>query len=436
MQPARTDETGVERIEIFSRWVGFANPSSHSARLVITRRPEGYLRQSFPDGVIDRIKLEPVQRLVEALGFPAVPQLDPSMFNLPEPVLTRHYRSGWEDDHPSHLVRVTFQGGREVSITADRQQAFMLPLKVSDSSDNLTFETFDPRLSQAIAALMPQDHLQRYRLDGTAGMLQYELKQYLKQQAESSSSQPETTADPSEDDAEDSAGSGDPLSDRLLKKISLEEIRQLLEQGADPCVADDAGQTALMHSTFPPVDAERFWLLVSSGADVDARRQGDQATGLHLACAGGQDDAVELWIQAGADIQATTPEGSTPLMLAASSPQIVSLLLDAGASVNTTDLDGDSALTYAVLYQRSRLDSDALKTIDLLLDAGASVNQRNRQGLTPLGHAKRMLARAQTQRDVGRAFSVNAPQPDPLASKTLNLAHQVVDRLVRAGAQD
>lgn len=70
-------------------------------------------------------------------------------------------------------------------------------------------------------------------------------------------------------------------------------------------------------------------------------------------------------------------QGRTLLMLAAKSGNNweVQTLLNSGASVNLTDLDGWSALMYAVRYQ------DNIEVVDTLISHGAAVDVVNRYGI-------------------------------------------------------
>src|SRR5262245_39899822 len=120
----------IERIEIFSQWCGFADPPSHAAKLVVTRHGEQYVRERFPERVTDEIPSALVSEFAEALARPVVPQLDPTLFDIPEPVLREHYSSIWTDDSPAHHVEIRFSGGQSLTIRTDDQHAFMLPWKV------------------------------------------------------------------------------------------------------------------------------------------------------------------------------------------------------------------------------------------------------------------------------------------------------------------
>jgi ankyrin repeat protein len=220
----------------------------------------------------------------------------------------------------------------------------------------------------------------------------------------------------------------------LLKRNSLETVHDLLARGADPSIADDVGQTALMHAAFPPFDRERFRLLVNAGADLEARREG--ATGLHLACDGGEAEAAADWVRAGADIEARSPGGATPLMLGASWPRIVRTLLDARAEVNATDDDGHAPLVYAILRQSSVSAKGQLEAMQVMIDRGADVNLRDRRGVSPFGHARKMLAEALLEEEVIVALHPEADRAPAMEWNSRKLAEAVVALLVAAGAKE
>jgi ankyrin repeat protein len=159
-----------------------------------------------------------------------------------------------------------------------------------------------------------------------------------------------------------------------------------------------------MRAAFPPFDREKFQALVEAGANLDARRK-DGCTGLHLACAGGEENAVAAWIEAGADVNAQTPEGASALMLAAHLPDIGRRLIASGADVNTTDNDGHTALVYAILSESSHQKERRLEAITTLIAAGTDVNLRDRGGVTPLAHARGALRRVQLEEEVLYAFN-------------------------------
>jgi hypothetical protein len=453
--------TDVQRIEVFTRWDGFSSPS-HVAKLVIAREGGRLLREQVPEGQSDELPPECASALVAALSRPPVPQLEPALFDIPESVIRSHYGSLWTNDSPAHLVRITFSGTRIVTVRTAAQHAFMLPLKINDRATGAEVETFDPRVSQAMAALMPAGYLEKERLAGHLGMLEWDIQEHARRGEQPSDlleitrpagdvSDPPSSIEesqqrfrdeighilrgeesPAEKAAAERAGK---LSERLLKRISPDDTRDLLARGANPGIADDVGQTALMHAASPPLNRERFRLLVEAGADVDARRN-DGWTGLHLAAAGGMADAAEEWLRAGADVHARTPEGATPLMLAATWLDIVRLLLAAGADVNAADQDGHTALTWAIVKQSWRHDECQLDSMRAMIDAGVDVNQRDREGVTPLGHARRELARIQLEEEVNRAFHPDADSSRSCAWADRWMAEAAVNLVLSAGGRE
>ena len=138
-------------------------------------------------------------------------------------------------------------------------------------------------------------------------------------------------------------------------------VRVLLNAAADIGARNDRGETPLHHA--------------SRGADPNAANE----TPLHEWTYRGPDSAVvALLVEAGADVNARTHSGSTPLHGASSgrgpNPGIVAMLLAAGADVNARDWKGATPVWYG---SREEI-------VNLLLAAGADVNAVDLWGRTPL----------------------------------------------------
>ena len=420
----------LEQIEVFSRWSGF-RPPHQEAKLTITPEENRLVRQDVLSGVREPIPAEPVTQLLVQLGQPTVPSLDPTLFDVPEPVIRQHFDSMWTNDNPQCLIRLRFSGGRIINALTTGEHVHLLPVMVRDSAGFMDYKTFNPALSRSMAALMPEGHLLRERLAGACELLQSAIDDYrhgtgvwrIDPDSDSDQSpEPLTEGEglsidevmerlgrmhmglesPEEKALAERSGR---ISERLLKRIPLDDVAELLKQGADPNIADENGTTALMLAASPPVDRKKFRMLVRAGADVQARRHGDGAAGLHIACSGGTADAADEWIHAGADINARGPGGATPLMFGAGWLPIVRALLAAGANVHDADEDGDSALVYAIEAQNWIFADQQLAAMQTLIDAGAELGLRDREALTPLGYARRYHRRKLFEDEANRAIA-------------------------------
>lgn len=87
-----------------------------------------------------------------------------------------------------------------------------------------------------------------------------------------------------------------------------------LARGADINQVNAHGETALLHAAWKGhIEAVRW--LMAQGAQPN--RRGKQWTALHYAAFAGHEAIVRYLLEQGADVNALSPNGSTPLMMAA-----------------------------------------------------------------------------------------------------------------------
>lgn len=243
-------------------------------------------------------------------------------------------------------------------------------------------------------------------------------------------------------------------------------LERLLKQGADPNKRNDANATALMWSA---TDLEKTRLLISHGADVNARSS-DLRTPLMIAARRpGNVATVKLLLDKGANPNpnAHPATESSPLLEAATAgdPVSMELLLSRGADAQAV---GQSALTMAVSLQCAKcisllvaknLDKAAYNgalpdtaflgdatSVRLMLDHGADVNAYDPLGRTPLMYAagSDLVAVDVVKLMIERGADVNArdrhKQSGDAGLTVLDIAKlrgdtPIVDLLVKAGAK-
>jgi ankyrin repeat protein len=184
---------------------------------------------------------------------------------------------------------------------------------------------------------------------------------------------------------------GDTMLMIAMAAGDLETATMLLDAGADVEAWNDRGRTALMQAALRS-DVESIELLIARGADVDAiNRFGRNA--LHLAAERGDADAVGGLLEHGADPRHADADRSTALHGACErhgAPGSVARLLAAGADIDARSRYGQTPLliTVAHLNRSERID-EQMEKLDLLLAAGADVTMSDALGQTPLVKAAR-----------------------------------------------
>lgn len=127
--------------------------------------------------------------------------------------------------------------------------------------------------------------------------------------------------------------------------------------------------------------------LIEAGADVNAKNSMQDSPYL-LAGAEGRLEILELTLSHGADLKSTNRYGGTALIPACERGhvEVVKRLLDAGVDPDHVNNLGWTGLLEAILLSDGGPRHQAI--VQLLIDGGADVNLADRDGITPLQHAR------------------------------------------------
>jgi ankyrin repeat protein len=174
---------------------------------------------------------------------------------------------------------------------------------------------------------------------------------------------------------------------RLVKSVAV--FNRLLARGVNLTAMRDSLGFSLLHHVARTVTREndlRFLVNVC-GSDAVHAVDNRGRTPLHWASSDGNDSAVRVLVELGADIDRQYNNGRSAWIYAAeyAQPSCVELLLALGADVDVVTNNGETACHLAAIYERPA-------SLCALVAAGGDLDQPNNNGGTP-----RMIA---TRKDV------------------------------------
>ena len=166
---------------------------------------------------------------------------------------------------------------------------------------------------------------------------------------------------------------------RAVNNDDARTVKEIIGRGFDPNSPDERGQVALylaLRELSPKVLAA---LLASPDTKVDASNAAGE-TPLMMAALRGHQEWAERLLERGA---AVNKEGWSPLHYAATGPQvsIVGLLLDRGARIDAPSPNGTTPLMMAAQYGSE-------DSVLLLVKRGANLGLRNDKGINAVDFAR------------------------------------------------
>lgn len=132
-------------------------------------------------------------------------------------------------------------------------------------------------------------------------------------------------------------------------KVSIADVKRLLDEGADIDSTNERGETPLcLAAKYKYLDVVKF--LIDRGANVNTQREG-KITPLHDSVFGGAPFSIFMMlIEAGANIEAEDRFKQTPLHWAAhwGRTDAMEVLINMGANIDAIDAEHDTPLYEAV----------------------------------------------------------------------------------------
>ncbi len=169
---------------------------------------------------------------------------------------------------------------------------------------------------------------------------------------------------------------------RALRQDDVFALRWLELRGFDLNTRDETGDPPLLIAIRMGSLQAASWLAGQSAVDLDALNAKDE-NALMIAALRGQPDLLRLLIERGAEVN---KPGWAPLHYAAShngtsAAAMVELLLEHHAYIDAASPNGSTPLMMAARY-------GDIRSLGLLLSSGADPTLQNEQGLTALDFAR------------------------------------------------
>ena len=142
-------------------------------------------------------------------------------------------------------------------------------------------------------------------------------------------------------------------SKNFLNKKSLEEIKLLLQKGANANIQNNLGWTPLMLAA-KNGQTEIAKILIAAGANVNWEKDGWSV--IIIGASNGDSEFVKTLIAAGANVDVKSSFGWTAIMSAAGNadPEVLQIIIAAGANLNTQAEDGINALINSVITAKPK----------------------------------------------------------------------------------
>jgi len=169
----------------------------------------------------------------------------------------------------------------------------------------------------------------------------------------------------------------DALFQAIIKHEFEEAIKLFKKHKLDINYPGLCSCTPLMELVSRCDDEAIINFFLDQGASFTNKKAATEEMALHLAARAGKAKTVQILLERGAEIEARTKEGQTPLMIAAENGQdeVARVLCEQKADVDATDDRGNTALHIAA-------QSSSKVIIQLLLNKGADSEARNNAGKT------------------------------------------------------